>query len=385
MAHGSGLDPANERSRRRLVVVWASFGPYHLTRIQSLTAYFDVHAVELADSQRLYRWVAKKSNSGWSTHTLLDGAWEDQNPMAVSLRLWRKLNELAPDVLLVPGYASAPALCAALWGRTHSCRAILMSESNRDDYTRQWWVERAKRTLVTFLFDRAVVGGKRAKHYMASLGLTGPAVALGYDVVDNRAFSTQTDLIRMSGPGRQGALATPYFLYVGRLAPEKNIAVLIQAFDSYRKAGGVWNLLLVGDGPLAGDLRKRASSLACSGAICFAGHQTGEELARHYAYATCFVLPSTREPWGLVVNEAMAAGLPVIVSSRCGCADDLVEPSANGFLIDPENPEALRRCMQEISAMPISALASMGARSREIISRYSPAYFASEIYRISAD
>lgn len=370
--------------RQKLVVVWASFGPYHLARIQALTTHFEVHAVQLAGSQRLYRWAEDKSSLGWSIHTLREGAWEDQNPLAASVRLWLKLNELRPDILLVPGYATAPALSAALWGKTHACRTLLMSESNQDDHRRKWWVELGKWALVTCLFDGSVVGGKRAKHYMASLGLDGPHVALGYDVVDNHSFSTQTDLIRMSGSGREGSLTAPYFLYVGRLAPEKNIDGLIQAFGAYRKAGGAWNLLLVGDGPLAEDLRNRAAGLACSGAICFAGHQTGAALARYYAYATCFVLPSKREPWGLVVNEAMAAGLPVIVSSRCGCADDLVEPGANGFLINPEDPDALGRCMQEISTMSASALGSMGARSREIIGKYSPAYFASEVYRISA-
>ncbi|MCL5744439.1 MAG: glycosyltransferase [Acidobacteria bacterium] len=190
-----------------------------------------------------------------------------------------------------------------------------MSESNQDDYRRKWWVELGKRALVTCLFAGAVVGGKRAKQYMASLGLAGTNVATGYDVVDNHFFSERTVLIRTSGSEREGALTAPYFLYVGRLAPEKNIYALIQAFDSYRKAGGAWNLLLVGDGPLAADLRNHAAGLACAGAICFAGHKTAAELARYYAYATCFVLPSRREPWGLVVNEAMAAGLPVIGSS----------------------------------------------------------------------
>jgi glycosyltransferase involved in cell wall biosynthesis len=370
--------------RQRLVIVWPSFGPYHLARIQSLTAHFDVHAVELAGSQRLYRWAENKSSLGWSIHTLREGAWEDQNSLAVAVRLWRKLNDLRPDLLLVPGYANAPALSAALWGKTHASRTLLMSESNQDDYRRKWWVELGKRALVTCLFDGAVVGGKRAKHYLASLGLAGLNVATGYDVVDNHFFSERTGLIRISGSGREGALTAPYFLYVGRLAPEKNVCSLIQAFGAYRKAGGVWNLMLVGDGPLAADLRSRAAGLACSGAICFAGHKTAAELARYYAYATCFVLPSRREPWGLVVNEAMAAGLPVIVSSRCGCADDLVEPGANGFLIDPEDTDALGRCMREISTMSASALGSMGARSREIIAKYSPAYFASEIYRISA-
>jgi glycosyltransferase involved in cell wall biosynthesis len=107
--------------------------------------------------------------------------------------------------------------------------------------------------------------------------------------------------------------------------------------------------------------------------------KTAAGLIPYYAFAGCFVLPSTREPWGLVVNEAMAAGLPVIVSNRCGCAEDLVHTGQNGYLFDAGADGALESRMNAITNLPASDLARMGLRSQEIISNYSPDRWALEV------
>ena len=95
--------------------------------------------------------------------------------------------------------------------------------------------------------------------------------------------------------------------------------------------------------------------------------------------ADAFVHASNREPWGLVVNEAMAAGLPVIVSERCGCAADLVKPGLNGETFPPDEAEALARHMQQMATASPETLAAMGAASRQIIAEWSPARFAGNL------
>ena len=106
----------------------------------------------------------------------------------------------------------------------------------------------------------------------------------------------------------------------------------------------------------------------------FTGLQNARNTADYYALAGCFVLPSAREPWGLVVNEAMASGLPVLVSVRCGCAEDLVR--ANGLMFDPHAPDGLRRCLTIVGALAAGDLEAMGERSRRIIAHYSPGVWA---------
>ncbi len=366
--------PLNER----VAVIWTSFGPYHLARIQAMKACFDVRAIELASDERLYRWWRGAPDA--SSYTLTQGAWEDQGKIVVTGKLWRLLDNLQPTVILVPGYASLPALCAAAWGRIHGAKTILMSESNYEDHPRGVLSELLKRTLVTLLFNGGVAGGRRAASYLRRLGVPQEKIASAYDVVDNRYFASQAARHR-DDAGESGRL--PYFLFVGRLAPEKNISILLQAHVQYLASGGIWPLVIVGDGPLREQLHEQARTQIQSGKVIFAGHKNIHELPGFYAFAGCFVLPSIREPWGLVVNEAMASGLPIIASSRCGCCDDLVENGVNGFVIDPRNPSALAAVLERVSGMPKEERMRMAARSLAIIHGYSPERWASEIQRLT--
>ena len=365
---------------KRLAIIWTNFGPYHMARIRALTNYFDVQAIELADYQRLYRW--EKEDDEVPVITLKKGASEDQGQLGVALELWRQLSKLRPTVVLVPGYATLPAICAALWGRAHGASTFLMSESNFDDHPRHSFSEVVKRVLVTLLFNGGIVGGKRAASYLQRLGMPAKRIGWAYDVVDNEYFSSRAAQCRReldhSGNGSQPL----YFLFVGRLAPEKNVSTLLDAFGKYRDSGGAWHLVIAGDGPLNKALRAQADALIRSGKVVFTGHKSVNGLPSLYAFAGCFVLPSLREPWGLVVNEAMASGLPVIVSSRCGCSDDLVENEANGFIIDPSNVFDLTAALERMARLSEKERAKMAKKSQTIIAGYSTERWASEVARI---
>jgi 1,2-diacylglycerol 3-alpha-glucosyltransferase len=361
----------------RVAVIWTNFGPYHIARIEALRAFFDVRAIELASDERLYRWWRAEPDA--SSYTLTQGAWEDQGRFAVAGKLWRLMDDLRPTVILSPGYATLPALCAAAWGRIHGAKTIVMSESNYGDHPRGILPELFKRSLVTLLFHGGVVGGMRAASYLRRLGIPEDKIAGSYDVVDNDYFVSEAERCRAEASGRP-----PYFLFVGRLAAEKNIPTLLQAHARYLASGGEWELVIVGDGPLRQQLQEQAKAGVQSGKVIFAGHKVIRELPDFYAFAGCLVLPSIREPWGLVVNEAMASGLPAIVSSRCGCADDLIQNGSNGFVFNPESFSDLSRLLGQVSRLSKGERKRMGQRSMEIIAAYSPERWAKEIYRLVA-
>jgi 1,2-diacylglycerol 3-alpha-glucosyltransferase len=361
----------------RVAVIWTNFGPYHIARIEALRAFFDVRAIELASDERLYRWWRAEPDA--SSYTLTQGAWEDQGRFAVAGKLWRLMDDLRPTVILSPGYATLPALCAAAWGRIHGAKTIVMSESNYGDHPRGILPELFKRSLVTLLFHGGVVGGMRAASYLRRLGIPEDKIAGSYDVVDNDYFVSEAERCRAEASGRP-----PYFLFVGRLAAEKNIPTLLQAHARYLASGGEWELVVVGDGPLRQQLQKQAKAEVQSGKVIFAGHKVIRELPDFYAFAGCLVLPSIREPWGLVVNEAMASGLPVIVSSRCGCSDDLVEDGLNGFIVDPHSASGLAAALERVSKLPRAEWRLMAARSQAIVRRYSPERWADEVRRLTS-
>jgi 1,2-diacylglycerol 3-alpha-glucosyltransferase len=177
-------------------------------------------------------------------------------------------------------------------------------------------------------------------------------------------------------------LPEQFFLYSGRLSPEKNLETLVRAYNRYRQRSGAWGLVLAGTGSQRPSLERLAAG---SEGLRFAGPQSYDDLPTFYGLAGCLILPSTRDTWGLVVNEAMASGLPVIVSNRCGCADDLVEHEGNGFLFDPSREDELTGYMLRLSAMTEEERVAMGRRSKEIIRNYSLETWAAEVTRIAGD
>ncbi|HTA76994.1 MAG TPA: glycosyltransferase, partial [bacterium] len=110
------------------------------------------------------------------------------------------------------------------------------------------------------------------------------------------------------------------------------------------------------------------------------GYIQYNQLPTYYGLAKVFILPSTTEQWGLVVNEAMAAGLPVLVSEKCGCAPDLVKNGVNGFQFDPYDQEKLSDLMIRISGQK-AKLNAMGKQSQRIVSEWSPENFGKSIKR----
>jgi 1,2-diacylglycerol 3-alpha-glucosyltransferase len=283
-----------------------------------------------------------------------------------------------PEAVLVPGYATLPALTAAVWARVHGRKSILMTESTAHDHARSGWKEAIKVVLLRLLFDSAVAGGNAHIRYLERLRFGSKRVALYYDVVDNLCFSKLTAELRKESSERFGLPSSPYFLYVGRLAPEKNVACLVSAWEGYRAIGGSWPLVLVGDGSSLKELRRMAEGSAHGHHIHFAGHKNASDLPPYYSFAGCFVLPSAREPWGLVVNEAMASGLPVLVSSLCGCAEDLVQEGRNGFTFAP-NPIDLTARLIDIAGISETQRRAMGVCSQQIIASYSPHNFGMQV------
>ena len=374
------------RSRCRVAVIWIDWYAYHVARFRGLAAepafHGEVAGIELVGGVGVHaglRFREELPTDVTVTTLMPESSWSQAGQVRLAWKLVRHLTRLRPEMLLVPGYYTLPALAAALWARAFGARSVLMTESTADDHKRTWWKEAGKSLLIRSFFDVAVTGGTAHRRYLHQLGFEPNAIAGSYDVVDNEFFAATTREVRsQAAPGEFGLPAKPYFLYIGRLAPEKNVEGLLAGWLAYRKDGGAWCLVIVGDGPSANALRDMAAKSGMAEDVFFAGHRTSRELPDYYGFASCFVLPSTREPWGLVVNEAMASGLPVIVSRRCGCAEDLVRPE-NGLVFDPELPDSLKDALCAMANINAGQLSSMGEASQHLIASYSPQEFGRQI------
>ena len=157
--------------------------------------------------------------------------------------------------------------------------------------------------------------------------------------------------------------------FVGKLEPKKRILDLVAAIAAAANRPRHFHLLIVGSGPLM----EEAKTLALRSPVpmTFAGFLNQTELPQAYAAANCLVLPSDYgETWGLVVNEAMACGLPAVVSDRVGCAADLVESGVTGEIFPFGNVDALAGVLQSLAVSP-ERLREMGTRARARVADYS--------------
>jgi glycosyltransferase involved in cell wall biosynthesis len=214
------------------------------------------------------------------------------------------------------------------------------------------------------------------------LGLPQDRVFTGYDVVDNEHYAQGADVARAMETDlrRSLELPRPFFLTVCRFIEKKNLLCLLEAYRLYRQmnAQNRWDLVLCGSGPLAAKLKETTTDLP---GVHFPGFKQVDELPAYFGLSMAFILPSLHfEQWGLVVNEAMAAGLPVLVSRACGCAADLVQDGVNGFTFAPHNMEELAGLMMKMSSGAVD-LKAMGKASRRIISDWTPEVFAQNLFK----
>ncbi|MCK4375944.1 MAG: glycosyltransferase family 4 protein [Candidatus Brocadiae bacterium] len=216
---------------------------------------------------------------------------------------------------------------------------------------------------------------------MEELGIPPDKVWLGYDAVDNGYFAREAAAVRAEPERWRSELSLPerFFLTCCRFVGKKNLPRLMRAYRSYReRSERPWDLVMCGDGPLADDLRARAGGLA---GIHWPGFVQIGDLPKYYGLASAFALPSTTEQWGLVVNEAMASGLPVLVSDRAGCRYDLVQDGVNGWLFDPYDVGDMADEMLRMSSLNDEERQRMGNASIDIIANWGPDRFAQGLWQ----
>ncbi len=241
------------------------------------------------------------------------------------------LSDLRPDVVVVNGWSMVDALVAHSWCRWRGIARVLVSDSQEGDRNRVLLKERIKNNIIHGIGSAFVAGSPHIR-YVKSLGVDPAVVSIGCDVVDNDHFHRAMALRRTGGR---------HILTIARFAYEKNLVRASQAFLKFvelRPREEDWSWSIGGYGPLERELHRIASS--SQGRIRLLGPVAYDDIPNAYASADLYWQPSLMEPWGLVVNEAMASGLPVLVSERCGCQEDLVS-RATGWTFNPFNEDEM--------------------------------------------
>lgn len=369
----------------KISILFHRLGPYHHTRLNALADISELTAIEFCSVDKTYAWDSVEQSTLFNHITLFsDADIEDKDVEDIKKMLWRVLDGQMPDVVAVPGWACKGALLALSWCNQRKIPAIVMSASASPyQEKRLLFKEAIKRKLIT-LFSAGLVGGSKQLDYLASLGLPCEQLFVGYNVVDNAYFAAGADTARREATTFRVNLKLPkhYFLVSCRFIWEKNLPNFLLAYAAYKNQTGenAWPLVLLGDGPLKADVLKLRDELNIGAHLLLPGFKQYGELPTYYGLATALILPSISETWGLVVNEALASGLPVLVSNRCGCACDLIVEGKNGFIFDPYDVDALTGLLLRVASGSYN-LEAMGMASRDMISHWAPETFAENLLK----
>ena len=322
----------------RVGILFAQFAAYHVDRIEAaarrLAGRAEVIAVEVAQASQTYAWSPSGEVGGATKRVLITGEPYE------AIGKWRRFRAqyaalVGCDTVFVGiGYNEVDVIALAWVLRVRGRRVVLMTESKFDDSPRHWLRERGKALLLA-PFTAALVGGPRQVAYMRQLGFRRRPVLTGYDGVG---------LERVRAMGGEPLIAPEDrpFVFVGRFVAKKNILFLLEAFARFRDRPGrrARRLVLVGGGAMEPEVRARIAALGLDESVDITGFVDAPQVAARLAGARALLLPSVEEQWGLVVNEALALDLPVIVSKAVGAHDTLVEHGRNGFVLASDDAAA---------------------------------------------
>lgn len=331
----------------RVGLIWAQFSAYHVDRLEAvgrrLGGRAEVIAIEVAPRSETYAWEP----SGTVQRTTKLRLFPDQvyDRIGRWRRFWRQLRALAPcrHVFVGIAYSQFDILAISLILRLMGRQVVMMTASKFDDRPRLAIKEWIKGRLLGS-FSAAVVGGCRQYDYVRFLGFRRRPVLPGYNTVS-------MDRVRRQAAEAGGGASVPFtarsFIFVGRFVAKKNIELMLQGYAAYAKAAGprARRLTMVGDGPLQAALAAQCLDLGIEGLVDFTGFLSAPQVSARLAGGLALVLVSAEEQWGLVINEALAVGLPVLASYEVGAREALVRNLLNGCLVQSGSVESVARAM----------------------------------------
>lgn len=338
--------------------------------------FFKIHnnfkVIHLGETENIRDWKIDLSDINYPFEILTKGSINNYSKYFFIKNTWRVLTAERPDIVYIGGYFHIAYWTALLWSKINNVKIMLEMDSNKFDHDRKYWKESIKSFFVKKC-DFGLTYGELSKNYFIEQGMAKEKIVIKPNVSSSSLFYKANDLHKPHSMTHE-----KYFIYVGRFSEEKNLKLLIECFykAKHKVSDTLWGLLLIGSGPKESELLQLVQQLETKD-IVFPGFVDKNDLRNFYNHANVFILPSTREPWGLVANEAMMCGLPVVISNKCGCSLDLVKE--NGYLFDPYNEVELVEILFDYMQNSIDMI-MQSKKSLDIIKNFTPELASKRIY-----
>ena len=285
------------------------------------------------------------------------------------------LRALAPEAVVIGGYDSPGHWVALSTARRMGVPVVLWNGSHAASSRSTSRIINALKRAFVRRCDAFFTYGALAADYVEALGARGDRIVCGVNAVECERFAAPAG-DRDAFRGDKGAAERIVVLYSGQLIERKGVDDLIRAMTTVPVRAVLW---VVGDGRLRARYEALARELLPERCVFF-GDKPYAELPRIYQAADLLVMPSLVEVWGLVVNEALASGLPVIASSAAGATADLIDGKGTGLAVTPGNAAALSSAISKLVTDDL-ARAAMGIRAKQLMTTLNTAKYAADMYR----
>lgn len=352
----------------RIVALHTDFRIYWPARLQALNDVLaqqgdELTVIEIAGKGSPYAFAGKKELRICWKVLFPDDAPEQLNPSRIKEKLFEVLGKLMPDVILAGATAFPSGALAVQWGLLKGTKVITFDDAK---------CEAVQRNAIVEMIKKAVYTGVDAMIYPATdwqatglyWGFKCQQLFYGLDVVDNDFWSRPAD---------RSIQYEHYFVAVGRQIEKKNFLSIAKAYALYRQEMGTsaYDLVLIGEGPEHVKIEHFISESHLEKHIHLLPFLSQEKLPSVYQYARSLICSSNKsETWGLVINEAMACGCPIIASVQCGATNTLVHEGENGYIFSCEDINHLAHLMIKFHKLGEHKQSAMRESSRRIIANW---------------
>jgi len=284
-------------------------------------------------------------------------------------QIWPLLQRERFDVLVIGGWSLLATQLAIVWARLHRVPYLLISENHFRE-NRPRWIRALRAAVLPHLVGPAaghLVTGTLAREHQIHFGARPDTITVFPNTVDVEQFGRRADALRARhaelrrslGIDDDAVVVTQVSRFIPLKGPDEAVEAVARARSLTTRP---LHLVLVGSGPMESQLKRRARELGLD--VTFAGWRSGDELLEAYAATDVFLLLSRREPWGIVVNEAAACGLPLVLTDAVGAAADLLVPGENGEVVRSGDIQGQADAIAHL-ATDDALRARYGRRSRE--------------------
>lgn len=347
-------------NRKKVVLLHPIINPMRINLFNKINLYFNKKNIEfnvifLSLSDKNRHWKNNKKNINFnytiSKNLALRVGRKDLFTFFINQDILKQLNQKNPDVIIACEWANSSTYLAKYWAKKNNKKFILWAGSTASEksWRRTLFLPIVKKLIKST--EQFICYGTRAKEYLISLGANPKNVHILYNSVNLDFFTekkkSMTEEKRNKIKNNIGITTNKIILFNGQLITRKGIFDLLQGYREYQKKDNDISLLCVGTGKEKKQLKKIIDQQKIKN-IFFTGFVEYEDLYKYYCISDLLILPSHEEVWGLVINEAMACGLPVITTGCTGASIDLIDEGKNGYIIKPKCPNCIFQAIDKI-------------------------------------